>query len=743
MRSVVWSVVIMLGLMGCSAEKTEPVDGRVKKLLRQMTLEEKIGQMTQVTLQTVSRTQGTPGQKHAIDPVKLEEAITQYHVGSILNVWDVAHSLEYWQELITQMQDLATQKTRLGIPIIYGIDAIHGANYTLGATLFPQSIAMAATWNPELVRQCAAVTALEVRASGIAWNFNPVMDLGRQPLWPRLWETYGEDVYLAQIMGASYVQGLQGDNIANPEKVAACPKHFLGYSFPLTGKDRTPAWIPERYLREYFLPPFQAALSAGAPTIMVNSSEINGIPVHSDPYILTQILRHEMGFQGFVVSDWNDINNLYLRERVAHDPKDAVRMAVMAGIDMSMVPYDYSFYNLLLELVREGTVPEKRIDAAVGRILKVKYDLGLFDDPYPHKELAGRFASPEATALNRQAAGEAITLLKNEKNILPLGPQSRILVTGPTANLRSVLNGGWTITWQGNAEELYPHQKPTVLEALTTQAPNARVTYLPGVAFDREIDIAGVVRQARKNDVVIVCAGEPAYCETPGNIDDLTLSEPQLHLVESLAETSVPVVLVLVEGRPRLISRIADRVAAVVLAYLPGQEGGLAIADVLLGAVNPSGKLPYSYPRYPNSLITYDHKYSEISDVNDYDAQWPFGFGLSYTEFQYSDLALHDTTIQIGQKLSASVRVTNVGGRAGSAVVQLYVSDLVATVTPPVKRLKRFAKVGLQPGESQLVTFELNTSDLSFIGRDLKPVVEPGAFLIRVADLETRFVLVK
>jgi len=324
-----------------------------------------------------------------------------------------------------------------------------------------------------------------------------------------------------------------------------------------------------------------------------------------------------------------------------------------------------------------------------------------------------------------------------------LGPQSRILVTGPTANLRSVLNGGWTITWQGNAEELYPHQKPTVLEALTMQAPNARVTYLPGVAFDREIDIAGVVRQARKNDVVIVCAGEPAYCETPGNIDDLTLSEPQLRLVESLAETGVPVVLVLIEGRPRLISRIADRVAAVVLAYLPGQEGGLALADVLLGAVNPSGKLPYSYPRYPNSLITYDHKYSEISDVNDYDAQWPFGFGLSYTEFQYSDLALHDTTIQIGQKLSASVRVTNVGGRAGSAVVQLYVSDLVATVTPPVKRLKRFAKVGLQPGESQLVTFELNTSDLSFIGRDLKPVVEPGAFLIRVADLETRFVLVK
>lgn len=730
-----------LGVISCGSGKSDDVDAKIKRLLRRMTIEEKVGQMTQVTLQTVSKTRGTVEQQHEIDPVKLEEAITKYKVGSILNVWDKAHSLDYWQTLITQMQDLATKKTRLGIPLIYGIDAIHGANYTLGATLFPQSIAMAATWNPELVRQCAAVTALEVRASGIRWNFNPVMDIGRQPLWPRFWETYGEDVYLARIMGAAYVHGLQGKDLSDSTSVAACPKHFLGYSFPLSGKDRTPAWIPERMLREYFLPPFQAALEADAPTIMINSCEINGIPVHSDPFVLTQLLRKELGFEGFVVSDWNDINNLYQREKVARDQKDAVRMAVMAGIDMSMVPYDYSFYDLLLELVKEGVVPEKRIDEAVSRILKVKFRLGLFDNPYPDPELAQQFASSEATALNRQAANEAITLLKNNQNLLPLATNKRIFVTGPAANLRSVLNGGWTITWQGNEESLYPKDKKTVLEAIIAKVGAGKVSYSPGVTFDHEIDIPVAVRQAKSADVAIVCIGEPPYCETQGNIDDLTMSAPQLKLVEALAHTGIPLVLVLIEGRPRLINQIVDKAAAILMAYLPGQEGGYAIADALFGEVNPSGKLPFSYPRYPNSLMTYDHKYSEISDVNDYDAQWQFGYGLSYTQFAYSDLKLNQEKYQMNDIIAVSVTITNTGKRTGSEVVQLYVSDLVASVTPSVKRLKRFAKIELNPGESKMVTFNLTTDDLSFIGRENKPVVEPGEFKVQVADLISQFEL--
>ncbi len=730
-----------LGVISCGSGKSNDVDAKVKRLLRRMTIEEKVGQMTQVTLQTVSKTRGTVEQQHEIDPVKLEEAITKYNVGSILNVWDKAHSLDYWQTLLTQMQDLATKKTRLGIPLLYGIDAIHGANYTLGATLFPQSIAMAATWNPVLVRQCAAVTALEVRASGIRWNFNPVMDIGRQPLWPRFWETFGEDVYLARLMGAAYVHGLQGKDLADPTSVAACPKHFLGYSFPLSGKDRTPAWIPERMLREYFLPPFQAALEAGASTIMINSSEINGIPVHSDPFVLTQLLRKELGFEGFVVSDWNDINNLYQREKVARDQKDAVRMAVMAGIDMSMVPYDYSFYDLLLELVKEGVVPEKRIDEAVSRILKVKFRLGLFDNPYPDPELTKQFASPEATALNRKAAGEALTLLKNNQNILPLATNKRILVTGPAANLRSVLNGGWTITWQGNEESLYPKDKKTVLEAIIAKVGAGKVSYSPGVTFDNEIDIPVAIRQAKSADVAIVCIGEPPYCETPGNIDDLTMSAPQLRLVEALAQIGIPIVLVLIEGRPRLINQIVDKAAAILMVYLPGQEGGSAIADVLFGEVNPSGKLPFSYPRHPNSLMTYDHKYSEISYINDYDAQWQFGYGLSYTQFTYSDLNLNQEKYRMNDTIAVSVAVTNAGKRAGSEVVQLYVSDLVASVTPSVKRLKRFAKIELNPGESKTVVFNLTAADLSFIGRENKPVVEPGEFKVQVADLVSQFEL--
>ncbi|MFH2050823.1 MAG: glycoside hydrolase family 3 N-terminal domain-containing protein, partial [bacterium] len=571
--------------------------------------------------------------------------------------------------------------------------------------------------------------------------FNPVLGMGRQPLWPRLWETFGEDIYMASIMGAEYVKGLQGNDLSDPVRVAACAKHYLGYSFPLSGKDRTPAWIPERMLREIFLPSFKAAIDAGAVTVMVNSSEINGIPVHSSHFLLTELLRDELGFEGFVVSDWNDINSLYLREKVAKDQKEAVKMAVMAGIDMSMVPYDFSFYELLLELVNEGSVPVERIDEAVNRILKVKYLLGLFENPYPEKRLLKKIATEDARLLNHQSACEAITLLKNDDGVLPLDKKQKVFITGPAANALSVLNGGWTITWQGNQEALYPHEKLTILEAIQEETGKEKVSYSPGVTFESEIDISESVQRAKSADVAVICIGEPAYCETPGNIDDLTMTEPQLNLVKAISEAGVPIVLVLAEGRPRLINTIVDLADAVIMAYLPGLEGGSAIADVLFGDVNPSGKLPISYPRYPNSLMTYDHKASEVMDVNDYDVQWPFGFGMSYTTFVYSNIKLDKIEYSLDDEIVISIDVTNTGDRQGKEVVQLYVGDKIASVTPPVKRLKRFQKIDLQSGETKTVSFTLRSMDLSFIGRENNRIVEPGEFSVEIAGHESGFTL--
>ncbi|HDP67619.1 MAG TPA: beta-glucosidase [Candidatus Marinimicrobia bacterium] len=740
-----WSGVISLGLLialsSCQVRQENTIDAKVKQLLAQMTLEEKIGQMTQISIQVVSKTRGTVDQKHEIDHEKLVEAITKYHVGSILNVWDVAHSPEYWQELIIQIQNIAIKDTRLGIPVIYGIDAIHGANYTLGATIFPQNIAMAATWNPELVRRSAAITAREVRACGIPWNFNPVLGVGRQPLWPRLFETFGEDVFLVSVLGEEYIKGLQGTDLSVSDRVAGCAKHYLGDSFPFSGKDRTPAWIPERMLRELFVPPYRAAVNAGVATIMANSSEINGIPVHSSYFLLTELLRGELGFKGFVVSDWNDINNLYRREKVAGSQKEAVKMAVMAGIDMSMVPYDYSFYELLLELVNEGSVPLARIDEAVSRILRVKFQLGLFKNPYPESHAIQLIASAEAQALNRQAAAEAITLLKNRNHILPLAKNRKVFVTGPTANALSVLNGGWTIVWQGNEEALYPSEKLTILEAIQVKIGKDKTSYTPGVAFDIVLNILQAVQMAQNADVAIICIGEPAYCETPGNIDNLTMTKAQLELVKAISTTGVPIVLVLAEGRPRIISEIVDLADAILMAYLPGLEGGPAIADVLFGDVNPGGKLPISYPQYPNSLMTYDHKTSEIVDVNDYDVQWSFGFGMSYTTFDYANLRLDTTVYNPDSEIRISVDVTNSGDRSGLEVVQLYISDKVASVTPPVKRLKGFQKIYLEPGQIRTVDFMLTPLDLEFVGRENTRITEPGEFAVEIGGLTRNFIL--
>ncbi|MGC9513068.1 MAG: glycoside hydrolase family 3 N-terminal domain-containing protein [Fidelibacterota bacterium] len=752
-------------MLNCEKRPTESNEDQfINTLLSEMTLEEKVGQMTQITIQVVSQQPGNTRQHHILDQEKLEEAILKYHVGSILNVWEKAHTAPYWHEIISAI-DRFVQKTDKKIPVIYGIDAIHGASYTDGATLFPQSIAMAASRNLELMKKNAEITALETRASGIPWNFNPVLGVGRNPLWPRFWETFGEDTYLASTFGKIYIEGLQGDDVSASDRVAACAKHYLGYSVPLSGKDRTPAWIPIRELREIFLPPFAEAVDAGVLTVMVNSSEINGEPVHASYFYLTELLKGELGFKGLVVTDWNDINMLYKREKVAKDQREAVKIAVLAGIDMSMVPYDFSFFTHLVNLVQDGEVPLSRIDDAVTRILRVKYRLGLFENTVPDPALLARIATPEAQKINLDAAREVITLLKNKNQILPLKKNKKVLVTGPNANRLSVLNGGWTITWQGNEESLYPQEKFTVLEAIENKIGRKNVIYEPGSTFDQKVDIPKAVKAAENADVIVACLGEETYCETPGNINDLRLPDAQYELFTSLAATGKPIVMVLIEGRPRIVEPIAEIADAILMAYLPGIEGGPAIADILFGDVNPSGKLPFTYPRYVNDLMTYDHKHSEetssnqyyprrsfdsgLSDTsmeeaiplpfNQYNPQWPFGFGLSYTSFEYENLHLDSEILTQNKPLTITVSVKNTGKRMGKEVVELYTRDEVASITPSVKKLKGFQKIELQPGESKDVTFTLTYEDLSFMNRELDRVTEPGDFTVLINNLSKGF----
>src|SRR5438132_2051774 len=726
---------------------------RIEALLKRMTLEEKVGQMTQLAIGIIAKGRD---QEIQIDPAKLDKAIVHYGVGSILNVAEQALTPDKWHDIIKQIQEAATKKTRLGIPVIYGIDSIHGANYVQGATLFPQEIGMAATWNPGLMKRGSEIAAMETRAAGIPWSFSPVLDIGRQPQWPRFYETFGEDPYLAKVMGAAFVRGLEGTDVSSQDHVAASLKHYMGYSLPLSGRDRTPAWIPENYLREYFLPTFAAAVKAGAHTVMVNSAEINGIPGHINHHILTDILRDELGFKGFVVSDWEDIKKLVTVWHVAANEKAATRMAVMAGIDMSMVPLDYSFADYLIALVREGSVPQSRIDEAVRRILKVKFELGLFDNPMPNPALKSKVGLPESRESSLQAARESMTLLKNTNNLLPLAKNRKVLVTGPTGDSLISLNNGWTYVWQGSEESLYPKDRPTIRRAIEAKAGAQNVTYVPGTKFSRragspsnntptnmeeEVDIPAAVRAAGAADVIVLCLGEGSYTETPGNLPDQTLGEPQRKLAEAIETTGKPVVLVLVEGRPRIVNRIADNASAVLMAYNPGNEGGQAVADVLFGDFNPCGKLPFTYPRFANGLMTYDHKAFEKESFDNagITQRFEFGDGLSYTRFSYRDLRLNRKTI--GDQLSVSITVTNSGRRAGQEVVQLYVSDLVASLSPAGKRLKRFAKIYLETGQSRTLIFKLRSDDLSFIGADNKPVVEPGEFEVIVAGLSERFEL--
>jgi beta-glucosidase len=719
---------------------------KAEAMLKKMTLEEKVGQMTQVTIAVVA--QGGWGDTEGnLDPAALKKAIQDYHVGSILNVNAHGFTVDKWNSIIKEIQDEAA-RTRLKIPIVYGLDGMHGQTYTLNATLFPQNIGMAATRNPELVKAAAKVTAKEQRASGVRWNFAPVLDIGRQPLWSRFPETFGEDVLITRTMGGVAVRAYEEDGLKNPTAVASCMKHYLGYSGPRTGKDRTPAYIPEIELREYYLPSFREAVKSGASTVMVNSGEINGEPVHANKYLLTDVLRKELGFQGLIVTDWEDIKRLYDRHFVAASPRQAVAMAVNAGIDMSMVPSDFSFYDLLLEAVKKGEVPMTRIDDAVKRILVLKYKLGLFDNPYTEPAARTNFGKPEYQVLALDAAHEAMTLLKNQDNVLPLSKNAKVLVAGPSAQSISALNGCWSYTWQGNNDQWYPADSKTIYQAIADKLGAANIITTTGKGFDNKMnyDAASLTTAAAGVDAIVLCLGENAYAESPGNTRDLALPDEQVALAKAAAATGKPVILVLTEGRPRFITSIEPSMKGILMAYWSGKKTGEAVADVLVGDYNPDGRLPFSYPKSMGEIVLYDRKPTEdVREVfNDniksgYDPLFPFGFGLSYTTFTYSDLKLSANKISGNEKLTVSITVKNTGNRDGKHTVELYTRDQYASITPSVKRLRAFRKISLKAGESTTLIFTIDKNDLAFVNAKLKTVTEPGEFEVMIGDNKAKF----
>lgn len=719
----------------------------VNKLLSSLSLDDKIGQMVQLDLMTVIKPGVSPIQ---LDSAKLREAVVTHRVGSFINNGlGRALSVDEWTYVNKTIQDMIRAETPNKIPLLYGIDSIHGATYVQGSTLFPQAIAMAASRNPELMRQSAEISAKETRAAGLRWTFAPVLDVGRQPLWARFPETFGEDPYLVSVFGAAAVHGFEGSDVGAPTSVAACMKHYLGYSFPFNGKDRSPALIPDSHLREYFLPPFRAAVKAGVKTVMVDSGEVNGTPVHGSKYLLTDILRDELGFKGVVVSDWEDVIRLHTWHHVAETPAEAVRLAIDAGLDISMVPMDFSFFKLLKQLVKDGKVSEKRIDQSVRRILTLKAELGLLKNPYVEPETAGQFGRPEYHQTALTAAEEALTLLKNDDTTLPLAKSAKVLVTGPAANSISALHGCWSYTWQGLDETQYPKGTLTIVEAIREKLGEGKVTFQPGLSFDGKLmDIEAAVSAASPVDAVVLCLGEDAYAETPGDINDFNLPAAQQELAKRLYATGKPVVLVLVEGRGRIIREIEPGAKAIVMAYWPGSQGARAVANVLFGDTNPSGKLPFTYARFANHLLTYDRKQTARIDeleppagqqAIDFKPQWEFGTGLSYTTFKLQNLKLSAPVLKGNDKLTVNVEVTNTGKRAGKETVELYTHDLYASTTPAWKRLRAFEKISLEPGQARTLSFTLTAADLAFVNAASKLVTEPGDFEVMVGDLKETF----
>ena len=732
-------------------EPAIPVDPEIEKAVENtlagMTLEEKVGQMTEIAIDMLGHWEGN---EWVMDVDKVENVIGKYKVGSILNTPVVAQTPEKWQEIIGLVQEVSMRE--IGIPCVYGLDQNHGATYTLGATFFPQNINVGASFNPDLAYEAAKITAYETRASNCPWTYSPTLDMARDPRWPRVWENYGEDALVNAVMATSAVRGFQGDdpNHVGPYNIAVSAKHFMGYSQARTGKDRTPAYIPESELREKCFAPFKAAVEAGALTIMVNSASINGIPVHANKELLTGWLKEGLNWDGMIVTDWADINNLYTREAVAADKKEAIEIAINAGIDMTMEPYDVEFTTLLMELVDEGRVSMDRIDDAVRRVLRLKYRLGLFETPNTPLENYPDFACEAFAQAALHAAEETEVLLKNANGILPLAKGQKILVTGPNANSMRCLNGGWSYTWQGHWADRFAGQYNTIYEAVCNKfgAKNVileqGVTYVAEGSYEQENapEIEKAVRAARKVDVILACIGENSYCETPGNLTDLALSENQRNLVKALAKTGKPIVLILNEGRPRLINDIEPLADGIIDILLPSNYGGDALANILAGDVNPSAKLPYTYPRHQASLTTYDYKVSEETDTMqgayDYNAvvsvQWPFGFGLSYTTFEYSNFQCSVQEFGADTDLVFTVDVTNTGKVAGKEVVMLYSRDMVASMVPENRRLRAFDKVEIQPGETVTVTLKIKGSDLAFVNNEGEWTLEPGDFRMQAGD---------
>ena len=729
------------------------IEANIQNWLKKMTIEEKIGQMCEITIDVVTDFEASQKDGFTLDKAKLDTVIGKYKVGSLLNVpLSIAQPKEKWAEAIRQIQELSMKE--IGIPCIYGVDQIHGTTYTLDGTLFPQGVNMGATFNRDLVKREAEISAYETKAGCIPWTYAPVVDLGRDPRWSRMWENYGEDCYVNAEMGKASVIGFQGEdpNHIGKYNVAACMKHYMGYGVPVSGKDRTPSSISRSDMREKHFAPYLAAIRQGALSVMVNSGVDNGMPFHANKEYLTHWLKEDLNWDGLVVTDWADINNLCTRDHIAATKKEAIKIAINAGIDMSMVPYEVSFCDYLKELVEEGEVPMSRIDDAVARVLRLKYRLGLFDKPYWSTEDYPKFGSEEFAQVALQAAEESEVLLKNEGGILPLAKGMKILLAGPNANSMRCLNGGWSYSWQGHRADECAQAYNTIYEALCNKFGKENILYEPGVTYapykndnwweENVPEIEKSVAAAQNADVIIACIGENSYCETPGNLTDLNLSANQQDLVKALAETGKPVILILNEGRPRLIKDIEPLAKAVINIMLPGNYGGDALANLLAGDANFSAKMPYTYPRHINALATYDYKPCEnigqMSGNYNYDSvmdiQWPFGFGLSYTTYKYSNLKVDKAQFTADDELTFTVDVTNTGSVAGKESVLLYSKDLVASSTPDNIRLRNFEKISLNPGETKTVTMKLKGSDLAFVNYYGQWTLEKGDFKVKCGD---------
>ena len=725
------------------------VEAQVEQTLQKLTLEEKIGQMMELVTDLFGA--NDKNGVFYIDEKKTDSILSRYKIGSILNAPNTcAPTAKQWEKYLQQIQKISMK--RIGIPCVFGLDQNHGSTYTQGGTLFPQNINVAATFNREIARRSAEATAYETRAVSIPWTYSPTVDLGRDARWPRIWENFGEDCYLSAEMGKAMVLGFQGEdpNHIDQQHIATSMKHFMGYGVPWTGKDRTPAYISPADLREKHFAPFLAGIQAGALTVMVNSASVNGIPMHANKDILTGWLKEETGWDGVLITDWADINNLYTREMVAKDKKDALRIAINAGIDMVMEPYNADACGYLIELVKEGKVPMSRIDDACRRVLRMKYRLGLFENPTQKLKNYPKFGGEEFAKIALDGATESMVLLKNEAGILPLQQGKKILLTGPNANQMRCLDGGWSYTWQGHRSDEFAGKYNTIYEAFCNEYGKENVILNQGVTYnekgkyweENEPNIDAAVAAAKDADVIVACIGENSYTETPGNLTDLWLSENQRNLVKALAKAGKPIVLVLNEGRPRLIADIEPLAQGVIDIFLPGNYGGDALAQLVAGKQNFSGKMPYTYPKEINSLANYDFKKSEevgtMDGAYDYNAkitqQWGFGQGLSYTTYQYSNLKVSQSQFRHGDVIKVSVDVKNTGKVAGKESVLLFSSDLIASMTPDGRRLRAFDKVELQPGETKTVTFDLKADDLAFVGYDGKWILEEGDFRLMIAD---------